>query len=191
MRIAVGLGASVIALLVMGFFFLGPKASDAPALSPPAAPSDDAKGPAKARKSVLEAVTIPADAKPRTLEAQPPSNRSRLALVVAPEPALSGLDLEPLSDDDRERMKVPGDYGKGVLITSVHPDAPAAEAGLRPGDVIVRALRTEVDMPTDLRDTVGDREQTLVIAARDGQLMQLVLQKPYPGARSAPKTQRP
>ncbi|MEO1234510.1 MAG: PDZ domain-containing protein [Myxococcota bacterium] len=188
---AAGLLVGLAVLLAMGLYFLGPKeagsgASSRETVAPPEVKS--AQGP---RKSVLEDVQLEAEPGTPTPAALPaPTRRSSRALTLAPEPALSGLEVELLSDVDRERMKVPNGYGNGVLVTRVHPSAPAAEAGLRPGDVIVRALRARVDTPSDLRDTVGNREQTLVIAARDGQLMQLVLQKPYPGARDS-RTSRP
>jgi serine protease Do len=66
----------------------------------------------------------------------------RVAAAMAPgaaEPTRLGLAVEPLSDAARQRSGVE----QGVLVTAV--DGPAAEAGLRQGDVITRLDNREVD----------------------------------------------
>ncbi len=90
--------------------------------------------------------------------------------------ALSGVEVEAVSDPSA--VPDPGRFGRGVVLLRIHPDAPAAEAGLRPGDIIVRAMRENVDGPQDLTRVVGDREQTVLIAVRDGEYMELVLHRP-------------
>lgn len=158
---------------------------EAPARVEAPEPSDDAPATTGARRSVLDKVAAPraqrdADADADAEDA--PRVPSPFAMEPAEAPALSGLQLSSLGAGDRERLKIPDDYGAGVLIERVHPDAPAAEAGMEPGDVIIRAMREDVNAPTDLERVVGQREHTVVIAVRDGQLMQLVIQKPYDGS---------
>jgi serine protease Do len=48
---------------------------------------------------------------------------------------LNGVGVADLDSQTREQMKIP-EHVKGVVITEVQPDSPAAEAGLKQGDVI-------------------------------------------------------
>ena len=54
-----------------------------------------------------------------------------------------GLTLRPLTDEDRSQLSVPSDVN-GALIVAVAPDSPAAEKGMRPGDVITRVNQQNV-----------------------------------------------
>ena len=111
----------------------------------------------------------------------PPEKRAKP--VYTPDPdddrALVGLSFSAATDAERTRLKVPDRFGKGVVITSIHPDAPAAEAGLAVDDVIVRARRTAVNNEVDLSSTVGDRRHTVLTVSRDGKLFHVVLHKPF------------
>jgi Do/DeqQ family serine protease len=66
--------------------------------------------------------------------------------------------------------------GKGVLVAQVQPGSAAAEAGIRPGDVILSFNGTEVDDPNSFRNRVASTppgtEVTLTIL-RDGREQQL------------------
>ena len=109
---------------------------------------------------------------------------SRFAMKVETEPALSGIEFAPSTDEDRTRAGVTDQYGRGVTITRMHPDSSAAEVKLEIGDVIVRAQKESVNSVEDLKRIVGDRDHTVVNFMRDGQLMSVVLQKPF--KKSAP-----
>jgi serine protease Do len=66
----------------------------------------------------------------------------------AREPARLGLVVEPLTDAARQRSGTE----RGVLVTSV--EGPAAEAGIRAGDVITRLDNQEVDSVTTFAKVV-------------------------------------
>lgn len=100
-------------------------------------------------------------------------------MKVAEQPALSGLGYGPSTEADRERAGVTEQFGRGVTVTRIHPDAPAAEIALEEGDVIVRAETTNINSPADLETAVGDRDHTLITFVREGVHLQVVLQKPF------------
>jgi serine protease Do len=71
---------------------------------------------------------------------------------AAPKPLeLSGLgvSLAPITDDARDKYAIAKDQ-KGVLITDVDGGTPAADRGLKPGDVIVEVQQVEVATPADV-----------------------------------------
>jgi serine protease Do len=64
-----------------------------------------------------------------------------------------GLRLSPITPEARERFQLGSDQ-KGVLITGVLQGTPAADKGLKPGDVIIEVQQEEVTTPTDVQDRV-------------------------------------
>lgn len=64
-----------------------------------------------------------------------------------------GLQLAPLTQELRDKFSLSADQ-KGVLITDISPGSPAAEKGLKPGDVIVEVQQEEVHNPADVIDRV-------------------------------------
>ena len=62
-----------------------------------------------------------------------------------------GLQLEPLTPRARSRVGVPVGI-EGVLVVGVQPDSPAAQAGLRPGDVLLEIGRNDVEAPSEVND---------------------------------------
>ena len=107
------------------------------------------------------------------------AEKGRFSLEVGPEPALSGLEFQEATDDERERAGVTGQYGRGVTVTRIHPDSSAAEVAMQVGDVIVRAQKENVNSAEDLRRIIGDRDHVVVNFMRQGQLLSVVLQKPF------------
>jgi putative serine protease PepD len=86
--------------------------------------------------------------------------------------------VRDLADDGRVRRSYLGvstaerASGGGVAIRQVVPDAPANDAGLRAGDVIVRIGTTRVDAPGDVTEAVLAREpgdRVAVTVQRDGE----------------------
>ena len=73
-----------------------------------------------------------------------------------------GVQLATLDDQVRSRLNLPQD-ASGVVVIRVDPEGRAAEAGLRPGDVIVRVGPTTVKTPSDVAKAVGDEERGSVL----------------------------
>lgn len=177
-----GVLAAATAVLLWGDDEEAPEAPKARAEAPAPTEAVPATGaPERPRRSVLDDVRIQKSA-PAPAEPDPrPAEKSPYALQIAPEPALSGVELMAAGPSERERQGVSDKWGTGVVVTRMHPDAPAAQAGLEPGDIIVRALRENVNAPDDLRTTVGERRQTMVLVFRDGRPFTTVLQRPWEG----------
>lgn len=77
-----------------------------------------------------------------------------------------GANTQSLGDQLAEYFGVEG----GVLVTSVSEDTPAAEGGLRAGDVIVGLGDEDIGDPGDLRQALADLEpgEVSVRIIRDG-----------------------
>jgi serine protease Do len=121
-------------------------------------------------------------------------------------PAQLGVSVLPLRPEVRERFGVQAD--KGVLVAQVSPGTPAAKAGLKAGDVIVRLDGQAVNDPPQLRAIVqqaGVNKKVDVVVQRDGEQKTLTarlaevsagepqigvpdrrLPKGFPGARGLP-----
>lgn len=68
--------------------------------------------------------------------------------------------------------------GKGLLVGGVREGSPAAQAGLRPGDLIVTVDRVPVRTIPDLQHVIGERrpgESARLEIYRDGQPLILQL----------------
>ncbi len=80
-----------------------------------------------------------------------------------------GLALAPLDDLARRRSGIEG----GVVVQRVEPNSPAAESGLRPGDIIVAANERDVSQPAEVAEewtkSRGERRPLLLRILRDGQ----------------------
>jgi serine protease Do len=108
-------------------------------------------------------------------------NDAQLASTDATKPAdvakptdISGLGLKvaPVSQDLKDKFQLQ-DGQKGVVITDVAPNTPAAERGLKPGDVIMEVQQGEVASPGDVQKQVdaarnADRKFVLMLIQREG-----------------------
>ncbi len=64
---------------------------------------------------------------------------------------LRGVTVQQLTDQDRERLNAP-DGLQGLLVKDIAGDAPAADAGLRRGDVITQMFNRDVATVADARE---------------------------------------
>ena len=81
-----------------------------------------------------------------------------------------GISVEPLTPELASRLKLPQGV-QGLVIASVDPSGPAADAGLQQGDVIEEANRQPVRSVADLTAAIGraGARPLLLLINRDGQ----------------------
>ena len=79
------------------------------------------------------------------------------------------MEVAPLTPELARRLDVPPDT-TGVVISGVQPDSRAAEAGLRPGDVIQEIDKGRVRSPDDVKKALEKdaRGTHLVLVYREG-----------------------
>lgn len=71
-----------------------------------------------------------------------------------------GIEVESLTPQLASYFRVA--QGKGVLVTEVEADSPAAKAGLKAGDCIVKAGSTEVTSVSGLMHALNDAEKPAI-----------------------------
>jgi serine protease Do len=85
-----------------------------------------------------------------------------------------GVGLADLGSDDRTRLKLSDE--RGALVKNVQPDTPAAKAGLKADDVIVRfdgeAVRSAAQLSRLVRETPAGRPVTIEVS-RGGAIQRL------------------
>ncbi len=86
-----------------------------------------------------------------------------------------GLALAPIGEETRKTFKLK-DSVKGVVVSSVDPNSPAAEKGLRPGDVIEEVNQQAVEKPGDVSKAIdalkkaGKKSALLLVANGAGEV---------------------
>jgi serine protease Do len=91
---------------------------------------------------------------------------------------LSGVNLAPLDAGARAQLKIPDSLKGGVVVTDVDEDSPAAQAGLRPGDVVRQVDRKDVSSVADLQNAArGAKNGLLLLVFRDGDQRFIVVKR--------------
>ena len=97
-------------------------------------------------------------------------NDQTAALKTKQEKSEWGLAMQNIRPEERRPMGLTG--SEGVLVASVMPNSPAAEAGLQPGDVILQVNRVPVSSVQGVKDEVakakGDKPVLLLLRRADG-----------------------
>jgi serine protease Do len=107
------------------------------------------------------------------------SREARAATGEKPEVHASeklGLALQELTPELAKQLGVQGD--KGVVVTEVKPDSPAAQAGLAPGDVIREVNRMPIQELQDVERGLArgsDPGQVLLRVEREGSQRYIVI----------------
>jgi serine protease Do len=96
--------------------------------------------------------------------------RASLNKSEAPDSALEGVTVENVTPEMAQELKLsPG--AKGVVVDEVSPASRAAEAGLKPGDVIQEANHRPVKSVSDFRGAVNAKSKDdpiLLLVNREG-----------------------
>ena len=84
-----------------------------------------------------------------------------------------GMELSPITPELRSQFEI-NEKTKGVVITKVDDGSPAAERGLRPGEVIVEINQEQVTNPQQVANKVKEaktqgRRGVLVMVDRQGE----------------------
>lgn len=88
------------------------------------------------------------DDAPATEEGAPPAPGAAPATV-----SILGMKLTTLTDESRRKYNLEAKV-QGILVDDVDPASPAAQKGLKPGDVIIEAAEETVSKPEDLSKAV-------------------------------------
>ncbi|MCP9495085.1 MAG: DegQ family serine endoprotease [Pyrinomonadaceae bacterium MAG19_C2-C3] len=97
---------------------------------------------------------------------------------AAPETGKLGITVQPLTPELARDMDL-RDGTQGLIVANVDPDSPAAEAGLRKGDILEEVNGQQVRLTTDLR-TALDRSpnRPLLMLIRRGENTVFVTVRP-------------
>jgi serine protease Do len=79
-------------------------------------------------------------------------------------PSVYGLRAQNLTPEIAEQLGV--SESGGVVVTEIQPGSPAAEAGLRRGDVIIEVNRQEVEDLAALREQLQNADESVLILIR-------------------------
>ena len=79
-----------------------------------------------------------------------------------------GMRLQPLTQELAQQFGY--EDSEGVLVAAVEPGSPAAEAGIRRGDLIEEVNRTDVSSPQDVKQALRDSgKKTVLLLVRNSE----------------------
>jgi serine protease Do len=87
------------------------------------------------------------------------------------------MKLAGLDDALRQKYQLPPGQ-KGVVVTDVGQSGPAADRGIRPGDVIVEVQQSDVSQPAEVQSRIDDarrqKRPSVVMLVQSGDGMRWV-----------------
>jgi Do/DeqQ family serine protease len=96
--------------------------------------------------------------------------------VSSAESGKLGVVVEPLTPDAAARMELPRDT-RGLVVTNVDPEGPAADSGLQRGDIVSEVNRKPVSTREELRAALANSSArpVLLLVTREGQTIFLTV----------------
>jgi serine protease Do len=93
--------------------------------------------------------------------------------------AVDGIQLEQMTPRIARELELPANT-VGVVVFEVEPDSPAAEAGLRVGDVIVEVDRKPVSSIQAVERVLRNRgsQPVVLLVNRSGETLYIVIESP-------------
>ncbi len=91
---------------------------------------------------------------------------------------LNGIGVRALTPDDLKKLELPANT-RGLLVVGVTGSSPARQAGVRPGDVIVRINHLPVGSVSDFRrinERLGRNDAVMLHVVREGRLAVAILE---------------
>ncbi|HUE89293.1 MAG TPA: DegQ family serine endoprotease [Vicinamibacterales bacterium] len=102
-----------------------------------------------------------------TLEALPSNSAANAGAPSSADERTAGLVVEPLTPQRARQMGLADDGG--LMVTDVDPGGPAAEAGIRSGDVIRQVDGQALTSADDLRRALSDGDRPALVLLRRGE----------------------
>ncbi len=91
---------------------------------------------------------------------------------------LGGLTVSPLNAMTREQLEIDKNVKTGVVVTQVENGSTAANAGLKPGDVILEINRQEIDSIESFANVYkNSKDKVLMLVFRKNRTFYMVLEK--------------
>jgi len=109
--------------------------------------------------------------------------KDEAVVAAAPQTGKLGLTVQNLTPQMAERLGLK--ETRGVVVTAVDPESPAAQGGLRPGDIVLEANRKAINDAADLRQIVDSAKpgENLLFLVRRGESNMFLVLKPGSDAK--------
>ena len=88
-----------------------------------------------------------------------------------------GVQIQPVTDDIAATLKLPS--ARGALVADVTDKSPAAQAGIRTGDTVLKVNDQEIEQPKDLARKIAliaPGKDAVLTVIRDGKQQQLTVE---------------
>ena len=127
------------------------------------------------RKGQTMDVTVTVGRLPEDEEAEDATKDEEEPAPESEREDLLGLSIAPLTEELRNQYGI-GKSIEGVVIIEVKPNSPAAQKGVKPGDVIVEVTQEKVKQPQDVKSRLlavkkaGRRSVLLLLSDSKGEL---------------------